>query len=59
MMFQSYALWPHMTAADNVGFGLRVRGWKKDGSTARITEKRKLLELEGFRAAAGHELSGR
>ena len=29
MMFQSYALWPHMTVAGNIGYGLRMRGWKK------------------------------
>ena len=30
MMFQSYALWPHMTVAGNIGYGLRMRGWKSD-----------------------------
>jgi len=30
MMFQSYALWPHMTVAGNIGYGLRMRGVKSD-----------------------------
>src|SRR5499427_10410590 len=30
MMFQSYALWPHMSVAANIGYGLNMRGWKKD-----------------------------
>ena len=30
MMFQSYALWPHMSVAANIGYGLVMRGWKKD-----------------------------
>src|ERR1700745_641518 len=38
MMFQSYALWPHMTVAANIGYGLRMRGWKKDGIAQRIDE---------------------
>jgi ABC-type Fe3+/spermidine/putrescine transport system ATPase subunit len=38
MMFQSYALWPHMNVADNVGYGLRMRGRTKDARAARITE---------------------
>jgi ABC-type sugar transport system ATPase subunit len=29
MVFQTYALWPHMSAAQNIGYGLRVRGWDR------------------------------
>ena len=36
MMFQSYALWPHMTVAGNIGYGLRMRGWKSDAIAARV-----------------------
>src|SRR5215471_4340109 len=36
MMFQSYALWPHMSVADNIGYGLRMRGWKKDAIAGRV-----------------------
>src|SRR5713101_4858812 len=35
MVFQSYALYPHMTVRENLGFGLRVRGLPKDESTTR------------------------
>ena len=38
MMFQSYALWPHMSVAANIGYGLRMRGWKKDAIAARVDE---------------------
>src|SRR6186713_378581 len=48
MMFQSYALWPHMTVAANIGYGLRMRGWKKDAIAARVDEMLTLLQLEGF-----------
>src|SRR5213593_4616173 len=48
MMFQSYALWPHMSVADNIGYGLRMRSWKKDAIAERIEEMLKLLQLEGF-----------
>ena len=36
MMFQSYALWPHMDVAGNYGYGLKMRGWKKDAIAVRI-----------------------
>src|SRR6202165_2423995 len=38
MMFQSYALWPHMTVAGNIGYGLKMRGWKKDAIDKRGSE---------------------
>src|SRR6185436_1048234 len=38
MMFQSYALWPHMTVAGNIGYGLVMRGWKKDAIATRVEE---------------------
>src|ERR1700687_5838579 len=38
MMFQSYALWPHMTVASNIGYGLKMRGWKKDAIEKRVIE---------------------
>src|SRR5207247_1572762 len=47
MMFQSYALWPHMSVADNIAYGLRMRGWKKDAMAARVEEMLKLLQLQG------------
>src|ERR1700687_5261096 len=35
MMFQSYALWPHMNVANNIAYGLRMRGWRKDAIASR------------------------
>ncbi len=57
-MFQDYALFPHMTLLDNVGFGLRMRGQSKKQRSNRALE---LLELVGLNASAAkkpHELSG-
>jgi ABC-type Fe3+/spermidine/putrescine transport system ATPase subunit len=58
MMFQSYALWPHMSVADNIGYGLRMRGQKKDAIAARVDEMLKLLQLEGFGPRPVTQLSG-
>ncbi len=58
MMFQSYALWPHMSVADNIGYGLRMRGWKKDAIATRVAEMLKLLQLEGFGPRPVTQLSG-
>jgi putative spermidine/putrescine transport system ATP-binding protein len=58
MMFQSYALWPHMSVADNIAYGLRMRGWKKDAMAARVEEMLKLLQLEGFGPRQVTQLSG-
>jgi ABC-type Fe3+/spermidine/putrescine transport system ATPase subunit len=58
MMFQSYALWPHMSVAQNIGYGLRVRGWARDKIDQRVGEMLKLLQLEGFGARGVEQLSG-
>lgn len=58
MMFQSYALWPHMTVAGNIGYGLRMRSWKADAIARRVDEMLKLLQLEGFAARPVTQLSG-
>ena len=58
MMFQSYALWPHMTVAGNIGYGLRMRGWKSDAIAKRVGEMLKLLQLEGFTERKVTQLSG-
>ena len=58
MMFQSYALWPHMSVADNIGYGLRMRNWKKDAIAARVAEMLKLLQLENFGPRPVTQLSG-
>jgi ABC-type Fe3+/spermidine/putrescine transport system ATPase subunit len=58
MMFQSYALWPHMSVAANIGYGLRMRGWKGDAIAARVDEMLTLLQLEGFGPRPVTQLSG-
>ncbi len=58
MMFQSYALWPHLDVAANIGYGLRMRGWKKDAIAARVAEMLKLLQLEGYERRSIAQLSG-
>ncbi|MEU6011773.1 ABC transporter ATP-binding protein [Streptomyces sp. NPDC047453] len=58
MVFQSYSLFPHLTALDNVAFGLRMSGIRKTERRARAAE---LLELVGLQQHAGHyphQLSG-
>jgi putative spermidine/putrescine transport system ATP-binding protein len=58
MMFQSYALWPHMTVAQNIGYGLRMRHMKADAIATRVGEMLTLLQLEGFGPRAVTQLSG-
>jgi putrescine transport system ATP-binding protein len=58
MMFQSYALFPHLTVAGNVAFGLKQDGLPKQEIEARIAEMLALLRLEGFETRKPHQLSG-
>ena len=58
MMFQSYALWPHMNVAANIGYGLRMRGRSRDEIGKRVGEMLKLLQLEGYGERAIAALSG-
>ena len=58
MMFQSYALFPHLTVAGNVAFGLKQDGLPKDAIAARIAEMLALLRLEGLESRKPHQLSG-
>ncbi|KAB0677363.1 ABC transporter ATP-binding protein [Aureimonas leprariae] len=58
IVFQSYALWPHMTVAENVGYPLRVRGVKGAARTERVAEALAAVELPGFEARRPAELSG-
>lgn len=57
-VFQDYALFPHMTLAENVGFGLRMRGVGKAERSARAEEMLALVGLQGRGARRPHELSG-
>jgi len=58
MMFQSYALWPHMNVAANIGYGLRMRGKPRDEIAKRVGEMLKLLQLEGYGERSIAALSG-
>ncbi len=57
-VFQHYALFRHMTVADNIGYGLRVRGTSKEERRARVAELLKLIRLEGIGARFPSQLSG-
>jgi multiple sugar transport system ATP-binding protein len=58
MVFQSYALYPRMTVAGNLSFGLRVRGVGRDEIAARVRRTAELLHLETLLARKPAELSG-
>jgi putrescine transport system ATP-binding protein len=58
MMFQSYALFPHMTVAGNVAFGLKQDRLPKDEIAARVDEMLALVQLTGFAARKPDQLSG-
>jgi putrescine transport system ATP-binding protein len=58
MMFQSYALFPHMTVAQNVAFGLRMEGMPKAEIADRVAAMLDLVRLTGFEKRRPHELSG-
>lgn len=57
-VFQSYALFPHQTVAQNVGFGLAVRGRRGAEVAARVSDLLELVQLGGFEKRRPHELSG-
>jgi putative spermidine/putrescine transport system ATP-binding protein len=58
LMFQSYALWPHMDVAANIGYGLRMRGVDKKRIAQRVADMLKLLQLGGFERRNVASLSG-
>ncbi|MET0745877.1 MAG: ABC transporter ATP-binding protein [Microvirga sp.] len=58
MMFQSYALWPHMTVLGNVGYGLRLRGVPRDEIRTRVADILRLLNLSGMEERKVTNLSG-
>jgi len=58
MVFQSYALWPHMTVAQNVDFALRIRRLPERVRTARVAEVLGSVGLSGFERRRPAELSG-
>ncbi|MEQ5827256.1 ABC transporter ATP-binding protein [Sulfitobacter sp. NFXS29] len=58
MMFQSYALFPHLSIWDNIAFGLRRDKMEKDAIAARVAEMLKLTRLEKFARRKPHQISG-
>ena len=58
MMFQSYALFPHLSVWDNIAFGLRREGIKGDALTSRVEEMLRLTRLERFKDRKPHQISG-
>jgi lactose/L-arabinose transport system ATP-binding protein len=58
MVFQSYALYPHMTVEQNLGFGLRMGGMPRDQVAARVAEAARILELDALLDRKPRQLSG-
>jgi putrescine transport system ATP-binding protein len=58
MMFQSYAIFPHMTVEQNVAFGLKQEGVAKAETSRRVTEMLDLVKLGQFARRKPHQLSG-
>jgi multiple sugar transport system ATP-binding protein len=58
MVFQNYALYPHMTVADNMGFALKIAGESKDTISERVKEAAKILDLEQYLERKPKALSG-
>ena len=58
MVFQSYALYPHLTVYDNIAFGLKLRGMKKDEVDKKVREAARILGLDEFLKRKPRALSG-
>ena len=58
MMFQSYALFPHLDVAANIGFGVRQEGMERRRREARVSEMLALVQMQGYERRRPHELSG-
>ncbi len=58
MVFQSYAIFPHLTVEQNVGFGLRREPGSADEKTRRVEEALEMVNLKGYGKRAAHALSG-
>lgn len=58
MVFQTYALYPHMSVAENIGFGLKIAGEKKDVIAQRVIDIARLLKLEPLLSRKPRALSG-
>jgi spermidine/putrescine ABC transporter ATP-binding subunit len=58
MVFQNYALFPHMTVAQNIGYGFRIRKWKKKAIKEKVNNLLSLVKLEGLGDRSIDKLSG-
>jgi iron(III) transport system ATP-binding protein len=58
MVFQNYALWPHMTVADNVAYGLDVRGIAADEKKRRVAEALEIVQMQPYAQRFPNQLSG-
>ncbi|HEY6922938.1 MAG TPA: ABC transporter ATP-binding protein, partial [Steroidobacteraceae bacterium] len=58
MMFQSYALFPHMDVAGNIAFGLKQEAMDRSRRAARVAEMLALVQMSGYARRRPHELSG-
>ncbi len=58
LMFQDYALFPHLTVAENVAFGLRMQNWGADRMAVRVREMLAVVGLGGYESRRVTELSG-
>jgi spermidine/putrescine ABC transporter ATP-binding subunit len=58
MVFQNYALFPHMSVAENVGFGLRMRGVPKDQTRTRVEKALQMVQMADFAERRPSQLSG-
>jgi iron(III) transport system ATP-binding protein len=58
MVFQNYALWPHMTVAQNIAFGLRVRRWPAAKRRDRVAEMLAMVRMDGLADRRPAQLSG-
>jgi multiple sugar transport system ATP-binding protein len=58
MVFQNYALYPHMNVYDNMGFGLKLRGFKKPEIKERVNEAAKILGIDDLLKRKPKQLSG-
>ena len=58
MVFQDYALWPHMTIAQNVAFPLRARKYPRQKINSRVEEALRRVSLQGFEPRRPNQLSG-
>lgn len=58
MVFQDYALYPHMTVKENIAFPLKMQGWKKKDRIEKVKEAAKMLQIEEYLKRKPGKLSG-